>query len=80
MLFRSIVISTIISVGLCEFLGRAFETAKKDDNKKKFNYETHTYDSEKNGKLNADGSKAYTVESGKNKKLTTSNSKKAKAK
>lgn len=78
--FGTIVISTIISVGLCEFLGRAFETAKKDENKKKFNYETHTYDSEKNGKLNADGSKAYTVDAGKNKKLTTSTSKKAKAK
>ncbi len=72
--FGTIIISTIISVGLCEFLGRAFESAKKDEGKKEFNYETHTYDSEKNGKLNTDGSKALVTASANGVK-TTSNSK-----
>jgi len=68
--FGTIIISTIISVGLCEFLGRAFETAKKDEGKKEFNFETHTYDSVKNGKLNKDGSQAVIVESKKNGKTS----------
>ena len=74
--FGTIVISTIISVGLCEFLGRAFETANKDQGKKVFNYETHTYDSQKNGKLNADGSRAVVAQE-KGKTVTSSTSKKA---
>lgn len=49
--FGTYVISTLISVGLCEFLGRAFTAAKPDEQEKQFNYDTHTYDSEKNGKL-----------------------------
>ena len=55
--FGTQIISIIIAVALCEFLGRAFESAKKDDEKKEFNFVTHTYDSQKNGKLNADGTK-----------------------
>jgi len=75
--FGTIIIATIISVGLCEFMGRAFETAKKDEGKKEFNFETHTYDSEKNGKLNKDGSRAVKIKDSKDKKVkTTSNSKK----
>lgn len=70
--FGTIIVSTIISVGLCEFMGRAFETAKKDEGKKEFNFETHTYDSEKNGKLNKDKSKAIVLKD-KNKKVSTSN-------
>ena len=76
--FNSIVIATIIAVGLCEFMGRAFETAKKDEEHKEFNYETHTYDSEKNGKLNKDGSKAIVTKDNKGRVKTTSNSNKAK--
>lgn len=49
--FSTYVIAILIAVGLSEFLGRAFTNAKPDDQKKKFNYKTHTYDSEINGKL-----------------------------
>lgn len=49
--FGTYVIAILIAVGLAEFLGRAFTCAKPDEQKKQFNYETHTYDSEKNGKL-----------------------------
>lgn len=59
--FGTMIVATILSVGLCEFMGRAFETAKKDEEKKVFNFETHTYDSEKNGKLNSDGTRAIVV-------------------
>ena len=78
--FGTIIISTTISVALCEFLGRAFETAQKDEGKKVFNYETHTYDSEKNGKLNNDGSKAIVTQDKKGEVVTSSNSTKAKTK
>lgn len=70
--FGTIVVSTILSVGLCEFMGRAFETAKKDDEKKEFNFETHTYDSEKNGKLNSDGTRAIKIEDKKDGKVKSS--------
>lgn len=70
--FGTIVVSTILSVGLCEFMGRAFETAKKDDEKKEFNFETHTYDSEKNGKLNSDGARAIKIEDKKDGKVKSS--------
>lgn len=70
--FGTIIVSTIISVGLCEFMGRAFENAKKDDSEKKFNFETHTYDSEKNGKLNKDKTKAILLKDN-GEKVTTSN-------
>lgn len=74
--FGTIIVSTIISVGLCEFMGRAFETAKKDAQKKVFNFETHTYDSEKNGKLNSDGTPALCVKSAKTgKEFTTAGDK-----
>lgn len=49
--FGTYVISVLIAVGLSEFFGRAFEGAKPDEEQKQFNYQTHTYDSEKNGKL-----------------------------
>ena len=49
--FGTYVIAALISVGLAEFFGRAFTNAKPDKEEKKFNYQTHTYDSEKNGKL-----------------------------
>lgn len=49
--FGTYVISVLIAVGLAEFLGRSFANAKPDDYRKEFNYQTHTYDSEKNGKL-----------------------------
>lgn len=74
--FGTIIISTLISVGLCEFLGRAFETANPDDEEKVFNYETHTYDSEKNGHLNKDGTHALATAGADGQLLTTSDSKK----
>lgn len=74
--FGTIIISTIISVGLCEFLGRAFETAQKDDEHKVFNFETHTYDSEKNGKLNKNRTRAIVVEGDDGEILTSSTSNK----
>ena len=55
--FGTLIVSIIISVALAEFFGRMCETAKKDELKKEFNYDTHTYDSEKNGKLKSDGVK-----------------------
>jgi len=72
--FGTIIVSTVISVALCEFMGRAFESAKKDEEKKEFNFETHTYDSEKNGKLNKDGSHAIKVVDKKDGKVKTSSS------
>lgn len=55
--FGTYVVAIIISVAVSEFLGRCFEMAKPDKEKKEFNYETHTYDSEKNGKLKSSVSK-----------------------
>ena len=55
--FGTYVIAALISVGLAEFFGRAFEGAKPDEEKKKFNFDTHTYDSEKNGKLKSNKTK-----------------------
>jgi len=49
--FNTYIVAIIISVALCEFLGRCFEAAKQGEEKKEFNFKTHTYDSEKNGKL-----------------------------
>lgn len=60
--FGTMIISIIVSVATSEFLGRAFEAAKKDEGKKEFNYETHTYDSEKNGKLKPKSKKKATKE------------------
>ena len=79
--FGTIIISTIIAVGLAEFLGRAFETASKDEGAKVFNFETHTYDSEKNGKLNKNKSQAVKIKDSSDQKFkTTSNSDKVKTK
>ena len=58
--FGTYVIAILIAVGLAEFLGRAFTNAKPDDPKKEFNFETHTYDSEKNGKLKSNSKKSST--------------------
>ncbi len=49
--FGAYIVSIIISVAVSEFLGRCFEAATIDKEKKEFNFKTHTYDSEKNGKL-----------------------------
>ena len=54
--FGAYVVSIIIAVAVSEFLGRCFETASLKDENKKFNYESHTYDSVKNGKLNTNKS------------------------
>ena len=69
----------MIAVALCEFLGRAFETANENKEKKVFNFETHTYDSVKNGRLNNDKTRAIVItESNDNnaEKLTTQTIKK----
>lgn len=51
--FGTLIVSIIISVALAEFLGRSFESAavNKKEEEKKFNFDTHTYDSVQNGKL-----------------------------
>ena len=49
--FGTYVVAILVSVAVAEFLGRCFESAKPDDYKKEFNFETHVYDSEKNGNL-----------------------------
>lgn len=49
--FGTYIISIVISVAVSEFLGRCFESASIKGEKKEFNYETHTYDSVKNGKM-----------------------------
>lgn len=49
--FGTYVIAIVVSVAIAEFLGRCFETAKPDADAKEFNFDTHTYDSKKNGKL-----------------------------
>ena len=49
--FGTYVVAIVVSVAVAEFLGRCFQAAAPDKEKKKFNYATHTYDSEKNGKL-----------------------------
>lgn len=49
--FSTYIVSIIISVALSEFLGKCFESASIDKEEKVYNFKTHTYDSEKNGKL-----------------------------
>lgn len=51
--FSTYIVAIIISVAVSEFLGRCFESASLKNEKKEFNYKTHTYDSEKNGKLDS---------------------------
>ena len=49
--FSTYIVAIIIAVALSEFIGRCFQMVNPDNEKKEYNYETHTYDSEKNGKL-----------------------------
>lgn len=49
--FSTYIVAIIISVALCEFIGRCVESATIHKEKKEYNFETHSYDSEKNGKL-----------------------------
>lgn len=49
--FGAYIVSIVISVAVSEFIGRCFEAATINKEEKEFNYKTHTYDSEKNGKL-----------------------------
>lgn len=51
--FGTYIVSIIIAVAVSEFIGRCFEAATENKEEKVFNYKTHTYDSEKNGKLDA---------------------------
>ena len=50
--FSTYIVAIIISVAVSEFIGRCVESASGGKEKKEYNYKTHTYDSEKNGKLN----------------------------
>lgn len=50
--FGTYIVALIISVAVSEFIGRCVESATLNKEEKVFNYDTHTYDSEKNGKLN----------------------------
>ena len=49
--FDAIIISALLAVALAEFIGRAYEKVKPGKEHKAYNFETGTYDSEKNGKL-----------------------------
>lgn len=57
--FSTYIVAIIISVAVSEFIGRCIETATINKEKKIYNYKTHTYDSEKNGKL---GKNSHTEE------------------
>jgi hypothetical protein len=58
--FGTYVVAIIISVAVSEFLGRCFECASIKKEEKEFNFETHTYDSEKNGKLSSSSQYSHT--------------------
>lgn len=60
--FGAYVVAIIISVALSEFLGRCFESANPDEEEKEYNFKTHTYDSEKNGKLNSKNTQRLRLE------------------
>lgn len=49
--FSTYVVAIIISVAVSEFIGRCIESATINKEEKIYNFKTHTYDSEKNGKL-----------------------------
>lgn len=49
--FSTYIVAIIISVAVSAFLGRCFETAAVKKKNQEFNFETHTFDSDKNGKL-----------------------------
>ena len=71
--FGTLIVSIVISVGLAEFFGRMCEAASPDEDKKAFNFDTHTYDSETNGKLRNSGKESE-------KKVTASKSSKGRVK
>lgn len=50
--FSTYIVAIIISVALCEFIGRCVEISTPNKEKKVYNYDTRSYDSEKNGKFN----------------------------
>ena len=50
--FSTYIVAIIISVAVSAFLGRCFETAAINKKNQEFNFETHTFDSDTNGKLN----------------------------
>lgn len=66
--FGTYVVAIIISVAVSEFIGRCIESATINKEKKEYNYETHTYDSEKNGKLKS------TQKTAKNRKIAVKKS------
>lgn len=82
--FGTYIVAIIISVAVSEFLGRCFESASLQKEQKVFNYETGTYDSEKNGKISISQNqkahrinnieKAKTANYSKNRKNTTQKS------
>lgn len=49
--FSTYIVAIIISVAVSEFIGRCIESATLEKEEKVYNFKTHTYDSEKNGKL-----------------------------
>lgn len=50
--FSTYVVAIIISVAVSEFIGRCVESATIKKEEKVYNFKTHAFDSEKNGKLN----------------------------
>ena len=55
--FGTTIVACLISVSLAEFIGRMMQTAKPDKQKKNYNFDTKTYDSEKNQKLKTKNNK-----------------------
>ncbi|MEG1582069.1 MAG: stage II sporulation protein P, partial [Clostridia bacterium] len=49
--FDMIIVASLISLALCEFIGRVYSRIKPDKFAKKYNFETGSYDSVKNGKI-----------------------------
>lgn len=50
--FSTYIVAIIISVAVSEFIGRCVESATINKEEKVYNYKTHSFDSENNGKLN----------------------------
>jgi len=50
--FSTYIVAIIISVAVAEFIGRCVESATIEKEEKEYNYKTHSFGSEKNGKLN----------------------------
>lgn len=71
--FGTYIVAIIISVAVSEFLGRCFEYAQIKREYKEFNYETHAFDSVKNGNLQDNNSQIKNANNNKNSKNSIQN-------